>query len=323
MISRVVRHGHIRRVTRHEIVLDDGRIPLPADALVVHCAASGLAHPPMVPVWGPDTIRLQPSGPASPASAPRSPATSKPPATTTGNATWARMQVRGTLATRQHSREADIASWVDRCALNPARIDDAQRVTPAVAAAAARLAAHVDTGLDRLSPWRMNRRPPATHLSHHPTIAGDDGSRTASPAAVAPRRLRGRRSAGAQGPRTSSLTEATGPSGRPLSEANCAVPRTVRPCPHAALSPRCISRGAASGRRSACSRFDRCGPQSQSASGPRRASTGSLPRRSASMYARSAASRAATSAPSATAPWPGITTSTCAAAAPSSSSAAS
>ena len=33
----------------------------------------------------------------------------------------------------------------------------------------------------------------------------------------------------------------------------------------------------------ACSRFDRCGADSQSASGPRRASTGSSPRRSASM----------------------------------------
>ena len=35
------------------------RVPLPPDSLVVHCAASGLQYPPLVPIWGPDEIRLQ------------------------------------------------------------------------------------------------------------------------------------------------------------------------------------------------------------------------------------------------------------------------
>src|SRR5439155_364765 len=58
-IERVVRYGRVRRVDRREIVLDHGSVPMDRGALVVHCAASGLAYPPMVPVWGPDRIRLQ------------------------------------------------------------------------------------------------------------------------------------------------------------------------------------------------------------------------------------------------------------------------
>ena len=41
-VEHVVRLGHIRQVTRHEIVLDDGSVRLAPDSLVVHCAASGL-----------------------------------------------------------------------------------------------------------------------------------------------------------------------------------------------------------------------------------------------------------------------------------------
>ncbi len=58
-IENVVRLGHVQHVTAHEIVLDDGVVPLAPGSLVVHCAASGLQYPPMVPVWSPDMIRLQ------------------------------------------------------------------------------------------------------------------------------------------------------------------------------------------------------------------------------------------------------------------------
>ena len=58
-VERVVRLGHVRYVTASEIVLDRGSVPLPPGALVVHCAASGLAYPPLVPLWSPDAIRLQ------------------------------------------------------------------------------------------------------------------------------------------------------------------------------------------------------------------------------------------------------------------------
>ena len=58
-ITRVVRMGHVRGVTRGEIVFDAGVVRVADDALIVHCAASGLQYPPLVPVWQPDAIRLQ------------------------------------------------------------------------------------------------------------------------------------------------------------------------------------------------------------------------------------------------------------------------
>jgi hypothetical protein len=164
-ISRVVRLGHLRRATRDELVLEGGRVRLPAHALVVHCAASGLAYPPMVPIWGPDMIRVQTIRAGFPCfgaalagyvEATRDDDRERnrlcPPNTLPNDpATWATMQVRGVLATRRHSREPDLASWADSCMLNPARIDSTQQADPAVKAATGRLAAHADAGLTRLA----------------------------------------------------------------------------------------------------------------------------------------------------------------------------
>ena len=66
-------------------------------------------------------------------------------------ANWARMQVRGTLATRAFGAEPDIAAWANACALNPARIDPSRREEPEVLAASARLAEVAGPGLARLA----------------------------------------------------------------------------------------------------------------------------------------------------------------------------
>jgi hypothetical protein len=66
-------------------------------------------------------------------------------------ATWADMQVRGTLATRAYGAEPDIAAWANGCALNPARIEPSQRDDPGVQAASARLADHAERGLARMA----------------------------------------------------------------------------------------------------------------------------------------------------------------------------
>jgi hypothetical protein len=66
-------------------------------------------------------------------------------------ASWARMQVRGTLATRAFGAEPDIAAWANTCALNPARIRPDQRDDPAVQAAATRAAESAANGLPRLA----------------------------------------------------------------------------------------------------------------------------------------------------------------------------
>ena len=164
-VADVVRLGRIKHVGRREITLEGGTIDLPDGALVVHCAASGLQYPPMVPIWGPDKIRLQTIRPGFPCfnaalagyvEATRDDDRERnrlcPPNTLPDSpARWASMQLRGTLAGRAFGAEADIAGWANACALNPARVEPAQRDDPRVAAAAARLAEHVEPGLARLA----------------------------------------------------------------------------------------------------------------------------------------------------------------------------
>ncbi len=164
-IENVVRLGHIKQVTRREIVLDHGSVSLAPDSLVVHCAASGLQYPPLVPLFGPDKIRLQTIRAGFPCfcaalagyvEATRDddqernrvcPANTLPDNT----ANWARMQVRGTVASRTYNAEPDIAAWASGCALNPARIEASQRNDPAVQAATTRLANHAERGLARMA----------------------------------------------------------------------------------------------------------------------------------------------------------------------------
>ena len=175
-IEHVVRLGHVKHITRREIVLDDGRVPLAPDSLIVHCAASGLQYPPLVPVWEPDTIRLQTIRVGFPCfcaalagyvEATRDDDRERnrlcPPNTLPDNpVNWARMQVRGTIAARTYGAEPDIAAWANGCALNPARIEASQRDDPAVQAAAARLGDHVEQGLARMA-----------ELAHEPSSSVD------------------------------------------------------------------------------------------------------------------------------------------------------
>ena len=164
-IENVVRLGHIKHVTRTEIVLDHGSVPLAPGSLVVHCAASGLQYPPLVPLWGPDTIRLQTIRAGFPCfcaalagyvEATRDDDRERnrlcPPNNLPDRpADWAGMQFRGTVAARKYGAEPDIATWANGCALNPARVDPSQRNDPAVQAATARLAADAARGLARLA----------------------------------------------------------------------------------------------------------------------------------------------------------------------------
>lgn len=164
-VENVVRLGHIKHVTHREIVLQHGTVPLPTDSLIVHCAASGLQYPPLVPVWSPDMIRLQTIRTGFPCfcaalagyvEATRDDDRERnrlcPPNLLPDNpVSWARMQVRGTIAARTYGAEPDIVEWANGCALNPARIESRQQDDPAVQALTARVADHSDDGLRRLS----------------------------------------------------------------------------------------------------------------------------------------------------------------------------
>ena len=164
-IDHVVRLGHVKCVTEREIILDEGYLPLPANSLVVHCAASGCGTQRPVPLWQPDKIRLQTIRAGFPCfaaalagfvEATRDDDRERnrlcpPNAFSNSPASWARMQLRGSRAARTYGAEPDIAAWANECALNPARVPSDLGSTPAVQEAASRLAAVADEGLTGLA----------------------------------------------------------------------------------------------------------------------------------------------------------------------------
>lgn len=164
-VGNVVRLGHIRRANKGELVLDAGVVPIADDALVVHCAGMGLPNPPMVPIWGPDQIRLQSIRAGFPCfggalagyvEATRDDDSERNrlcPPNIFGDslADWALMQVRGAKATAAFGAEPDIAAWANGCHLNISAIPPDQRDDRGVQAALARLGANYEPGLQRLA----------------------------------------------------------------------------------------------------------------------------------------------------------------------------
>ena len=164
LLTPPLSRGAVAGVAR-EIVLERGSVALPPDSLVVHCAASGLSYPPMVPIWGEDAIRLQTSRAGFPCfnaalvgyvEATRDDDRERnrlcPPNLYPDTMdTWAHMQVLGAQASRAFGAESDIADWANACALNPARVERSRRDDPAVVAATARVADVAEAGLAGLA----------------------------------------------------------------------------------------------------------------------------------------------------------------------------
>ena len=137
-LENVVRRGHVQAVERGRLTFANGSaaVAVAHDAVVVHCAADGLKYPPLVPIWRPEVITLQPIRAGFPCfgaalagyvEATRRDDTEKnrvcPPSPYGDSmAGWARMTVLGTRAAMSFSAEPDIKQWADGVALNPARI---------------------------------------------------------------------------------------------------------------------------------------------------------------------------------------------------------
>lgn len=162
-IENVVRLGHVRRVRADRMVLDEGEACLPADAVVVHCAAAGLQYPGLVPIWGSDAITLQPIRAGFPcfgaalagyveATVQRDEDKNRlcPPTPLSDTPTdWARMQVLGDRATSSFMSDPAIEAWAGSVALNPARVPAHRSVE--VDAALSRLQDHRAAGMTRLA----------------------------------------------------------------------------------------------------------------------------------------------------------------------------
>ena len=164
-IENVVRRGHIDTVSRGRIQLADGSVAVADDALVVNCAADGLRTRPLVPIWGPEAITVQPIRAGFPCfgaalagyvEATRDDDGEKNrlcPPSSFGNSLedWARMNVLGTQNSTSFGSEPDIKQWSDRVALNPARIPPDHPGSAELDDALDRLQTHARPGLARLA----------------------------------------------------------------------------------------------------------------------------------------------------------------------------
>jgi hypothetical protein len=165
MIDDVIRRGHLRAVAPGRLTFADGDVHVPADTLVVHCAAAGLKYPGVRRIWTPETITPQPVRVGFPCfgaalagyvEATRDDDTEKnrvcrPSPYSNTTADWTTMQTIGGDASLAMATEADVRAWSNTTALNPARIPPDRADDPAVLAAMARLKESIGAGRARLA----------------------------------------------------------------------------------------------------------------------------------------------------------------------------
>jgi hypothetical protein len=163
-IEHVVRLGHIEDVQPGRLVLGAGEVGIARDAVVVHCAASGLRYPPLVPIWGVEAITVQPVRTGFPCfgaaiaghvEATRNGDEEKnrlcPPSPYSNTtADWARMQVLGSRASMSFASDPELKAWADRTALNPARVPPDTVASAELGAAMDRFRTYVGPGLARM-----------------------------------------------------------------------------------------------------------------------------------------------------------------------------
>jgi len=164
-ISHVVRLGHVRVARRGRLELEEGSVGLADDALVVNCAADGLKNLPLLPIWGPNKITLQPVRAGFPCfgaalagyvEATRTDDAKKnrlcsPSPYGNSLADWARMNVLGARNSAAFSAEPDIKDWTDRIAVNPARVPPDRAGSPDLDDAVGRLGRYRGPGVARLA----------------------------------------------------------------------------------------------------------------------------------------------------------------------------
>jgi hypothetical protein len=170
-IDDVIRRGHLRAVAPGRLAFADGEVRIPADALVVHCAAEGLKYPGLRPIWTPKAITPQPvrvgfpcfgAALAGHVEATRDDDAEKnrvcrPSPYSNTPADWATMQTIGGDASLAMSKETDLRVWSNSTTLNPARIPRERADDPAVLAASARLKEYIGPGRARLADFAGTR----------------------------------------------------------------------------------------------------------------------------------------------------------------------
>jgi hypothetical protein len=163
-ITDVVRMGHIQRIDRDEILLEQGRVPTSTRNLHIHCAACGISPVRPKPIFTdglitPQSIRIGLT-PFSAALAGYVEATrstlaeknalcpSNPQPNTPLD--WARGTVIGMDAERAWGQQADVRQWLEMSRLNQSAGLEAKRDDPRIMLARDRLRQHAKAGIGNL-----------------------------------------------------------------------------------------------------------------------------------------------------------------------------
>lgn len=166
-VEDVVRLGHLRSVSRGRLDLDDGSVRVADDALVVHCAADGLKNPPLVPIWRPSGITIQPVRAGFPSlaaaligyvEATRGNDAEKNRVVAPSNygnslPQWAAMNLLGSRNAAAFSAEPDIKAWADAVPLNPSRVPADHPGSAALDDARSRIAEHAGPAMAKLASY--------------------------------------------------------------------------------------------------------------------------------------------------------------------------
>jgi hypothetical protein len=165
-VTNVVRLGHLRSVRPGRLELTDGSVSIAGDALVVNCAADGLKNPPLVPIWQPSSMTLQPVRAGFPCfgaaligyveatrrDAPDEDKNALVAPSAYGNSLvqWAQMNVLGLRNTAAFTSQPDIRDWANLVTLNPSRVPPGHPTSTELSAIQDRLQSAVAPGLARL-----------------------------------------------------------------------------------------------------------------------------------------------------------------------------
>jgi len=163
-VEDVVRLGHVRRITRDAIELDEGSVPAGPGDVYVHCAAPGLNSAPAVPIFAEGRITLQPirTGliPFNAALIGYVEASGRdireknrlcpPNRLPDVPLDWVRGLLVEMAADRAWSKEPDLARWLETARLNVSRELRGHGDEPLVRAAVARFRANAGPGVENL-----------------------------------------------------------------------------------------------------------------------------------------------------------------------------
>ncbi len=170
-IEDVVRLGHVRSIERNEIVLEHGRIPTDERTVHIHCAANGLARPPLRPIFEPERVTVQPIFygfacyqfatlgvvEATVASDEEKNRLCRPLAYWDENADYVSAFLATLLGDRTRSSNPALASWAKASRLNPTSGVAAYRDDPRVLDARDRIKRFAPAAIEKLQQFAARR----------------------------------------------------------------------------------------------------------------------------------------------------------------------